>query len=288
MVYVSKMIYSDTHLHVNPVKGLGAEKIAKRFKQRNGWFMAIVALPPYHYGFTEPSIGSYWKTIELLNKEALKAREQGLEICRFIGIHPAEIDYYYRQGIKPDKLIQLINDVLGLIEKAIRENLVDGIGEIGRQHYGTSPERIVFSEIVMVKAMILGRDYDVPIQLHLEQGGFISAYSVKLLGEITGLDLGNVIIHHVNRETAVWADEFSIPFTIPIRYFDEKYAVSTWKNAMFESDFLDDPTRPGVSAYPWEIPDKIRGYVEMNLMNEEYAYRLLVDNVVKYFKVKHP
>lgn len=282
------MIFSDAHLHVNPVRGLGAEKIAKKFKSKGGWFIAIVSLPPYYYGFNELSVESYWKTVELINKEARRAREQGLEVSRFAGIHPAEIDNYYKQGLRADKLLSLIENVFKLYEKAIRENLLDGVGEVGRQHYGTSPERLVFSEVVMIKALILGRDYDVPIQLHLEQGGFITAYSIKLMADINKINLDNLIMHHANLETALWSETLAIPFTIPVKYFGEKYATHRWKLAMFESDFLDDPQRPGTSAYPWEIPDIIGEYLSKRLLSEEDAYKLLVDNVVKYFRVKQP
>lgn len=282
------MFYSDAHLHVNPVSGLGAEKIAKRFKTKGGWFISIVALPPYHYGFTEPSVESYQKTIELVNREAIRAREQGLQVARFIGIHPAEIDYYYKNGLSADKLMKLVDDVLKLFEQALISDLIDGLGEVGRQHYGTSSERLVFSEIVMVKTMSLARDHGVPLQLHLEQGGFTTVYSIKLLSGLLGLRNDIVIIHHSNKDTAYWAEYYEYPFTAPVRYFDDKYASIKWRHCMIESDFIDDPRRPGVSAYPWEIPEVITNLVEKGIISEEQAYKIQVDNIVKYFGVKYP
>ncbi|MEM4717627.1 MAG: TatD family hydrolase [Desulfurococcaceae archaeon] len=282
------MFYSDAHLHVNPVSGLGAEKIAKKFRNKDGWFISIIALPPHHYGYTEPSVESYRKTIELLNREAIRAREQGLQVSRFIGIHPAEIDYYYKYGISADKLMKLIDEVLKLFEQSVINNLVDGIGEVGRQHYGTSNERLVFSEIVMVKAMNLARDHGIPIQLHLEQGGFATVYSIKLISGLLGIHSDKVIIHHSNIETAYWAEYYEHPFTAPVRYFNEKYASIKWRRCMIESDFIDDPQRPGVSAYPWEIPEVLGNLVEKGVINEEQAYKIQVDNIVKYFGVSYP
>lgn len=69
---VGEMKYADAHCHSNPIEGLGAREIAKRFKKHGGWFIALVSLPPYHYGYTEPSIESYRKMIELLLSEAKK------------------------------------------------------------------------------------------------------------------------------------------------------------------------------------------------------------------------
>jgi TatD-related deoxyribonuclease len=282
------LFYSDAHLHVNPMKGLGADKISKKFKSKGGWFISIVSLPPYHYGFNEVNVESYKKTLDLITREAVKAKEHELEVVKFIGFHPAEIDNYYKLGVKADKLLKLIDEVFKLIEQALRDNLIDGIGEVGRQHYGTSPERLVFSESVMIRALMLARDYDVPVQLHLEQGGLATAYSIKLLASNIGISTDKTIMHHANFETATWSELYDIVFTAPVKYFDEKYASNKWKHCMMESDFIDDPSRPGVSAYPWEIPEVIDKLVEKQVLSEEQAYRILVDNVVKTFKVKPP
>ncbi|MEM2024738.1 MAG: TatD family hydrolase [Desulfurococcaceae archaeon] len=282
------MLYSDAHLHVNPTKGLGAGRIARKFRGEGGWFIAIMGLPPRYYGFADPSVESYRRVLDLINNEYLKAKEEGIEAARFIGIHPAEVDEYYREGLKLNSLVQLTEEVLKLLEEAVKNNRLEGIGEVGRQHYSTSPERLVLSEIIMVRALLIARDYRVPVQLHLEQRGFPTAYSVKLLSEIAGVDASRVLIHHANLETAKWAEQLSIPFTAPIRHFNEEYALNTWKHGMFESDFIDDLSRPGSYAYPWDIPRVVKDYLTRGLISEEQAYKMLVDNVVKYFNVKPP
>jgi len=282
------VLYSDAHLHVNPVRGYGAEKIAKKFRNQGGWFMAFASLPPHYYGLSGLNVESYRKVIELINKEAAKAREIGLQVARFAGIHPAEIDNYYRQGLRPDKILELVDQVLKVLEESLRNNLIDGIGEVGRQHYTTSPERVVLSEIIMVNALALARDYDALVQLHLEQGGAATARSISMLAELVGFKPCRVIMHHTKLETAIWANNYNLPFTAPIKYFDEKYASYTWKYCMIESDFLDDPTRPGTSAYPWEIPVVIEEHIKRGVLDEDRVYKFLVDNVVKCFGVTPP
>ncbi|MEM1702236.1 MAG: TatD family hydrolase [Desulfurococcaceae archaeon] len=282
------LIFSDAHLHVNPVKGLGAFNIAKKFKKEGGWFMAIVSLPPYHYGLTEIGAESYKKIIQLLNKEAEIIKNENIKVVKLAGIHPAEIDEYYKQGLRGEKLFRILENVLKLLESALKSNIIDGIGEVGRQHYGTSPERLVFSEVIMIKAMELARDYDSLLHLHLEQGGFITTYSIKILVEKIGVKFSRTILHHVNYDTASWSERIGMPFTIPIKHFDEKYASINWSHGMIESDYIDDLQRPGVSAYPWDIPRIINNYVRSNIVEEEKAYKILVDNVVKFYRIRPP
>jgi len=279
------MIFSDAHLHTNPVKGLGARRVAEKFRREGGWFIALVALPPYHYGIEELSEDSYRKVLEILNKEANTAREHGLKVARLMGFHPAEVDEYYRRGIKGSRLYEFATRVLKLIEDALRNGLLDGIGEVGRQHYGTSVERIVLSEMVMTDALQLSRDYDVVVHLHLEQGGWITAHSINRLIRQLGLKPGKIILHHSNMETAITADELGLAYTIPVKSFDNRLASMKLRNALIESDFIDDPRRPGVAAYPWEIPKVVKSHLDAGIIGEEYAYRIMVDNISRYYNI---
>ncbi len=282
------MLFSDAHLHVNSLRGIGAEKVARRFKREGGWFMAIIALPPYHYGFTEPTIDSYKKALNVLIGDVHKVKNEGLKVAAFMGVHPAEIEHYYRQGLRGERAFRLLEEVLKLLETAFKEGLIQGIGEVGRPHYSTSPERAILAEVVMMRSLILAKDLGALVQLHLEQGGYATAYSIKLLVDVLKLDVSKVVIHHASLETAKWAEELGLLFTAPIKQFDEKYVSLKALKCMVESDFLDDPTRPGTSAYPWEIPRVISSYVSRGLLTEDYAYKILVDNVVKYFGVEPP
>lgn len=282
------MLYSDAHLHTNPVKGLGAEKVAKKFKKEGGWFIALVALPPYHYDYMESDVRAYRKVVELLWKESLKARENGLKVASFIGFHPAEVDYHYKRGLRGEEIFKLAEEVLRVIENAIKEGLVNGIGEVGRPHYSTSPERAILSEAIMMRTLLIAKDHNVPVQLHLEQGGFATAYTVRFLVERIGLKPEKVLLHHANIDTAVWGERFGFYSTVPVKNFSEKIISQKLIRYMIESDFLDDPQRPGVSAYPWDIPSVVKINLSKGLITEEDVYKVMVDNVSKFFGVEPP
>lgn len=282
------MLFSDAHLHANSVKGFGAERIAKKFKKEGGWFIALVALPPYYYDMIEPKIDSYKKVLEIVTKDSVKVKEIGLKVAVFMGLHPAEVEHYYRCGLKGERAFQLAEEVLKLLEIAIREGLIQGVGEVGRPHYSTSPERFVLAEAIMMRALTIAKDHDVPVQLHLEQGGFATAYTIKFLADRIGLKTERIMLHHVNLETALWADRFGLPLIAPIKQFNEEYVSQKISRCMLESDFLDDPRRPGVSAYPWDIPKIIMDHISKGLITEEEAYKIMVDNIAKYFGVEPP
>ncbi len=286
---MARILYSDAHCHSNPVDGLGAGRIAEKFREVGGWFIALVSLPPYHYGFTSSSIESYEKSLKLLVNEASRIREKGLKTRVLAGFHPAEIDEYFRRGLSLEEILELADKVFRLIVKYHREGLIDGIGEVGRQHYSTAPPRLVASELVMLKAFEYARDHDMIMHLHLEQGGYVTVESIRQLTEYKRISRDKVFLHHVSPSEAYWAERLSFYYTLPAKYKTLKKTLSSKPGrALIESDFIDDPRRPGVSSYPWDIPVRIKQLLDEEVIDEEYVYKVMVDNIVEAYHVEPP
>jgi len=283
------MLYADVHCHSNPVKGLGSSIIAKKFKAVGGWFIGLVALPPYHYDFGLGSIDSYVKVVELLRSEKRVLVENGLKVRVFMGFHPAEVDEYVRRGFDLKDVIEIADSVFKLVVKYHSEGLIDGIGEIGRQHYSTDPVRHVASEVIMLKAFEYSRDYDLPLHLHLEQGGYVTVSSVNEFVSRWGVRKDRVLFHHVDAHTSEWCERYGYWYSIPAKKKDLGSGLKPGRlRVLVESDFIDDPKRPGVSSYPWDIAKNIEELVKSGLLSEELVYRVMVDHVVSYYGVEPP
>jgi len=284
-----RILYSDAHCHTNPVYGLGAGEISRLFKKHNGWFIALVSLPPYYYGYDDFSLDSYRKVIELMIREKKIVLENGLRTALFIGFHPAEVDYYVKKGFSLEHIVNFADELFNLITKYHEEGFIEGIGEVGRQHYSTSPERIVASEIIMIKALNYAKDHDMMVHLHLEQGGYVTAFSINSLVKMMSLDKRRVILHHVNYETGGYGEKLGYWYTIPAKESELRRALSEDRRfSLVESDYIDDPKRPGVSSYPWDICLRINKLLEINDLDEEVVYRVMVDHVVEAYGVEPP
>ncbi len=279
---------SDCHTHTNPVKGLGMKVIAKKFRDAGGWFLGIVSIPPSHYGL-EPTIDGYRKAYDLIVRESESARDIGLEVRSFIGIHPADIDKLLaRIGI--EKTAMLVDRVLELVEDYIKRGLVNGLGEFGKPHYKTVPEAFSLCEYVTIKALEIARDYQVPVHLHLEQKGIATTRSLTIITKLVGISKDLVIVHHADTRTSISCSQHGYPHTVLGKYELLRSVLSSIPTAemtLVESDHIDDPKRPGVAMYPWDIAisiDKLRE----DGFDEEILHRILVDNVVKLFGAKPP
>ncbi len=277
----------DAHLHTNPVKGLGAERIAKEFLKANGWFMAIVALPPYHYGVDDyPRIEAYEKTLRILERECRIARSLGLRVSCLMGMHPAEVDRIEQALGGLDKVFEIVDAVAKLLDRACRENVIDGIGEIGRQHYRTLPHRFAAAEYAMIRLAEVARDNDCIIHLHLEDSGRVTARTVNYLLSLIGVRPDRVVFHHASARTAYEA--LSLGYTATVVGKREAVKAALEKcgpRFMVESDFIDDPKRPCVAQCPWRLGEEVKAAVNGD---ENTAEKILIDNIVRFYRVEPP
>jgi TatD-related deoxyribonuclease len=262
------------------------ERIAPKFKESGGWFLAIVGLSPWHYGM-EGTLDNYEKTLQLLLKEAERAREAGLRVSTLFGFHPADVDKLLGK-MKPEEVLDFGMSVLEIVEKYLKEGKLDGIGEVGRQHYKTTPVAVVIAELIMNRALEIAKDYGAVVHLHLEQGGKITALDVKDRINKTGIAVEKVVVHHARGKSLEAAVSEGLVATVPgVRGSLEK-AFKLEPKYMVESDHIDDPKRPGVVIYPWEMAKNQLELLREGAVDEEYLWRINVDNVKRTFGVEGP
>lgn len=283
------MLYADAHLHTNPVKGLGGRVIAKRFKDCGGWFMALISLPPRHYGFNY-SFEDYVKSVEILIRECRAIREEGIVVRCLAGIHPADLEKLITEKLlEYEEAYSLALRVLNYVGGLIKDGLLDGIGEVGRPHYKTIPEALVINELLLRYSLTLAKDLNTIIHLHLEQGGYITAVDVVDLINRINVSKDLILMHHLDIRTATEVERFNLIYTLPGKLQVIREGFKRLKPTyLIESDFIDDPKRPGVSSYPWDVVENQKALLKDGVVNEEYLYRLNVDNIVKYYRVDHP
>ncbi len=284
---------ADGHTHSNPVRGLGAEKIAERFASSGGWFMALVALSPWAYKIQFSGFDSYREMIDLHIRECMYAADKGLKVACLAGFHPADIDKLIDKfKLKPLETLDLGRRVLDYEIKLCKEGVLDGIGEIGRQHYKTFPVRSIIAQYLLEYAFTQARDYGCVFHLHLEQEGETTIELTRMAIERSGLSekyLRRIVFHHSKPSTAVEAYRRGFNATVPGTQQLLLHVLGRVEPVfILESDHIDDPARPGAVVYPWVMAETELRLLEHGRVSEEYLYKINVDNVVKLYNVAPP
>ena len=281
---------ADSHAHVNPVKGMGAREVARRFREAGGWFIALVALSPSAYGIEGVGVDAYVKAATLHSQECRRAREEGLVVYCLAGFHPAEVDKLIdRNGLKPLEVLELGYRVLEELSKLVDMGVIDGIGEVGRQHYKTGSERVLVASMILERAMEISRDKGVVVHMHLEQAGEATVELVDVVARRLNAVRERLVFHHADPRIVVEAYRRGYPSTLPGVPKLLEYAASSLEPVyMLESDYLDDPKRPGAVVYPWDLAFNVRRLAAVSSELEERLYRVNVDNIAKTYNVKPP
>ncbi|GBF09555.1 conserved hypothetical protein [Aeropyrum pernix] len=287
------ILVADAHMHTNPTRGLGAREVARRFRREGGWFAALLTLTTWSYGLAPTGVEAYRRMYEIHLRECRAAREEGLRVACFAGIHPAEIDRMidkYRQP--PEKALETALGAVEVLRRLCREGAIDGVGEVGRQHYRTSPLRVAIAEVVMEEAAAAALEEGCLLQLHLENEGPATVETVDRIlrrAGATGARRGMVIFHHATLRVAREAVARGYNATIPgVPKLLEHATANEPPDYMVESDYLDDPARPGAVVEPWKMAQKLREIASRTPETREWVRRTNIDLIKKVFQASPP
>ncbi|MCE4614806.1 MAG: TatD family hydrolase [Desulfurococcales archaeon] len=282
-----KCSYADPHLHPNPIKGLGGEKIAFKSKKAGIWFLGFLSLPPWDYGL-EPSLHNYEKVMEMITKECRKALNIGIQVKCFSGFHPAEIDRlidHYR--LKPLEVLEMGVKILSIIKNKCVNGELDGIGEVGHQHYKTFPDRALISHQILEKALEISGDYECPIQMHLENNEHSTVAIIhETIMKTVGKPSRRIIFHHSKPSMAIQAYEKGYMSTVPgVKKPLLEYLFSRIPPVyMLESDFVDD-NRGFSTVYPWIAVEMQESLLHEGKVDEEYLCKINLDIPREVFSI---
>ncbi len=297
MTSSTEIVIADAHAHASP-KGLGGLEVCRRFRESGGWFIALVSLPPSHYGLGN-DLDSLIRSFELHVRECVKGRETGVRVACIAGIHPAYVDRIVKEA-GPQKaydVVARLGEALKVLQKYLREGLIDGLGEFGRPHFRTLPESFIANEILMDKALTIAKDEGCVIHLHLEQAGQLTVESIRSKVLSLGVSPVKVILHHSSLSMVSAAEAAGLSTTITCRHEAVVKALERGlAGFMCESDYIDDPKRPGVVMYPWNIREEMLKALDIlqasgsaiDLNAEELTHRVMVDNICKVYGIPPP
>lgn len=271
----------DNHCHLNPLGGMGVKAFARRFKGSGGWFVGLVNLPSWSYGVQVSTPDDYRRVYELTVGTAHVLRDEGLVVAVMLGPHPAELARLVEGGIKPAKAVELLTEAYRLAAKYVEGGKAQGLGEVGRPHWQAPQEVVEACNQVMGRVAEIAGELDCVIHLHVERAGLRTVEDVA--SRLKGLR--KAVLHHAEGAYAARAEELGLVPSVPAKE-SEVVAAATCYSAVIESDFLDDPKRPGAVVAPWSIGRLFSRLIARGLISESAANALLVENLEKLYGVE--
>ncbi|MFU1780623.1 TatD family hydrolase [Haloarcula japonica] len=243
----------DNHLHLDPVNGRNVAA-AEEFASQGGTHLLVLNKPSWHL-VEKGTDEAIFREVFDLTVEAAAAATEVLDgrAWPVLGVHPALISKLVDDGYTPPEARDIMQTGLDVAAEYV--DSCDALAmKSGRPHYDVDDAVWEAANEVMCHGFERAADVDCAIQLHTEGGEDFE--DVARWAEDRGLDRMQVVKHYSSGQLrgpvkSVLADKDEL-----------ETAVETDEPFLMETDYIDDPDRPGAVLGPKTVPRRVRWLLE--------------------------
>lgn len=243
----------DNHLHLDFDDGVGPDVVTD-FVNAGGTHLLVLNKPSWWYGVDVTSPVDFEVGFDAtIDTTASAADQLPGDAWPVLGVHPALISRLL-DGERDLKEVETLM-CAGIDRAANRVSNGEALAiKSGRPHYPVEDDVWAASNRVIKHAFARAADVDCAVQLHTESGSDFSEFA-RWAGEV-GLDQDRVVKHYAAGPT-----EGALASVISHRENLEAI-IETDDPFLMETDYLDDPDRPGAVLGPKTVPRRVKWLAE--------------------------
>ena len=275
----AKIPITDNHMHID-FRSRGLEAV-KDFKNSGGTHIILVTKPSWSLGITVNKPEDYIQVFDETIKIASKIRELGVGVFPVLGVHPAEISRL-TEYLELQEATEIMKKGLELASGYVEKGLAVGI-KSGRPHYPVPAEVWEASNEIMEYAFSLGKEQDCAVQLHTESVGEPELQDIAERARKTGIKMYKVVKHYSPPLVKTCEELGLFPGVISVKGAIE-HAIEEGTRFMMETDYIDDPDRPGAVLGPKTVPR--RTIKLMETYGEEPFWVIHKENPEKVYEIE--
>ena len=256
----------DNHIHLRPeFKGIQA---AKEFERAGGTAILLTHSPYEDIPIrrAEDYAKAYGKTLAMA--DAVRA-STAIQVFVALGPYPVEF-LRLRETVGPDAALDVMRGGLDLATGHIAEGRAVAFGEIGRPHFPVPGDVVGACNDLLVDAMRRAKELGCAVVLHTEDPTPETFAEFAGMAARAGLDPGSVVKHHSTPFTRP-EDTHGIVPSILAKEDLVVEALNGGSRFLLETDYIDDPRRPGAVLGPATVPKKTRAWIEKGVLTEDQA-----------------
>jgi TatD-related deoxyribonuclease len=249
----------DHHCHLSPTgEGVGA---ARRFASAGGTHLLLAT---QNYAGTVPrSIEDYRDQFDTTFRLAQAVRaDAGVDVRCVVAPYPIDLVHAAPiLGVAPALALQ--REAIDLAARFVREGLAVALGEVGTPHFPVEEAVRRACEEALDHAFAAARDVGCPAVVHSEDLDANGYRELSARAQRAGLPSHRVVKHYA-RVLVPRAERSGVAPSFLARRDLVKAALPEDGPWFLETDFLDDPSRPGAVLDLATVPRRASRLVEQD------------------------
>ncbi|MDO9097587.1 MAG: TatD family hydrolase [Candidatus Methanoperedens sp.] len=270
----------DNHMHLNP-SGRCLDAV-REFARAGGTHIVLVSLPSWSLGIEINKPDDYRQVFDKVLKIARRAEEaEKVKVFVVLGVHPAELTKYYgRVGFA--RAVELMKGGLEIASEYVKNGLAIGL-KSGRPHYEVEPKLWDASNDIMRHSFELAKEAGCAVQLHTESATEEGLAEIAGIARDAGLPPKKVIKHFAPPMVKV-CERLGIFPSVLASEDAIQTALGEGTRFMMETDYIDDPKRPGSVLGPKTIPKRTKQLIPE--WGEDVFWKIHKENPEKVYGVE--
>lgn len=271
----------DNHIHLQPM-GKNYEAV-KEFQKEGGTHLIVSHLPHKGHKINKPE--DFKIQFDTTLKMAVLAREKtDVKIFVTLGPYPVEL-LRFVEHMTLEEGVKIMMAGMDIAGEYVREGKAIALGEIGRPHFPVSDEIIEASNDIMRYGMEIAKGIGCAVVLHTESGTPGVCKELAQMAENVGFP-ANRIVKHYSPAIINERDNHGLFPSVLASKKNIEEAVAKGNRFLMETDYLDDPRRPGAVLGIKTVPKRTKALIDMDLIGEEDVWVIHKDNPEKVYGIK--
>ena len=273
------MIILDNHLHLRR-DGKYLQAI-KEFQQAGGTHIVLCQYP-----MVKSVIKN--KSYKAIYAETLKMAEEIQEETKvrvFVTVGPYPVDFLrLKEVFGRIQAIAIMKKGIDEAAKLCQEQKCIAIGEIGRPHFPVDMQDIIDSNDILLYGMQKAKEADTAVVLHTESTTITQCKELADMGKKVGLKAEKIVKHFAPPLILQEENHGLMPSVLASKKHILE-AVQKDLRFLMETDYIDDPRRPGAVLGPKTVPKRTMELLEKNILTEEEIAIIHQENPEKTYGI---
>ena len=261
------LIIFDNHLHLRR-DGRFLDAV-KDFKKSGGTHFILCQYPMPNLVIKNKSyLPCYHETLKMAYEI-----KKNIDIGVFLTVGPYPVDYIKLSNkFGREKTLSIMKKGMEQASDFCEEHdECIAIGEIGRPHFKVNKQIFDDSNEILLYGMKVAKEIDVPIVLHTESTTPKNCKEFVEMGKKVGLK-ANKIVKHFSPPLISKDENHGLMPSVLASNKNIVKSIEKGTRFMMETDYIDDPRRPGAVLGPKTIPKRTKTLIQKKVLTHEKAY----------------